>query len=418
MAPSKGVLLAHTDFPLYVVRPLDERHFLVAGGGGQAKTGISNAIEIYELKSTKDGVKSTNICRHDTGSRAVMNCASYYDGRHHHLATGEDELCHTYSVKYKVVSPVESEKDQQDGVKHRKPEKSTSLKDVTNINGDTASKQLTFQIEEKGSVVTDFSGDGGFQKCVRFSPLMTHLVTGGADGYLRFWKYPELEKVWEVYAHKHEIDDLDFSPDGSKIITVSRDKNASLWGANNGKKISDIFWTQKSSELYRFRACRYGLIEGKKDKFNFYTVNIPVTRSAKSHCYIGLWDSSKYLLKKAASVGTEVVSAFAVSNEGIYLGVGSISGSVSVYVSFSLQRLYHVKEAHSIFVTNVEFMPCSEAMKVITGNQDFNLLSISADNTIRLHQCPERSSFHPIWLLIALVFVLYAMFYLMSEMGL
>lgn len=44
MAPSKGVLLAHTDFPLYTVRSLDERHFLVAGGGGQAKTGIANAI--------------------------------------------------------------------------------------------------------------------------------------------------------------------------------------------------------------------------------------------------------------------------------------------------------------------------------------------------------------------------------------
>ena len=44
MAPAKGVMLAHTDFPLYTIRSLDERHFLVAGGGGQAKTGVSNAI--------------------------------------------------------------------------------------------------------------------------------------------------------------------------------------------------------------------------------------------------------------------------------------------------------------------------------------------------------------------------------------
>ena len=40
----KGVTVAHTDFPLYTVRMLGERHFLVAGGGGQAKTGIANAI--------------------------------------------------------------------------------------------------------------------------------------------------------------------------------------------------------------------------------------------------------------------------------------------------------------------------------------------------------------------------------------
>lgn len=59
--------------------------------------------------------------------------------------------------------------------------------------------------------------------------------------------------------------------------------------------------------------------------------------------------------------------------------------------SLMLQRLYHVNEAHSIFVTGVEFLPTSEMAKAITGNQEFNLLSISADNTVRLHQDPERS---------------------------
>ena len=44
MAPVKGSLLANTDFPLYAVRALGDRHFLVAGGGGQAKTGVPNAI--------------------------------------------------------------------------------------------------------------------------------------------------------------------------------------------------------------------------------------------------------------------------------------------------------------------------------------------------------------------------------------
>ena len=44
MASEKGSLLARSDFPLYVVKALDERHFLVAGGGGAAKTGVSNAI--------------------------------------------------------------------------------------------------------------------------------------------------------------------------------------------------------------------------------------------------------------------------------------------------------------------------------------------------------------------------------------
>ena len=44
MAPVKGDLLARSDFPMYLVSSLGERHFLVAGGGGQAKTGVANAI--------------------------------------------------------------------------------------------------------------------------------------------------------------------------------------------------------------------------------------------------------------------------------------------------------------------------------------------------------------------------------------
>jgi len=41
---AKGVTLAATDFPLYTFRMVGDRHFLVAGGGGAAKTGVPNAI--------------------------------------------------------------------------------------------------------------------------------------------------------------------------------------------------------------------------------------------------------------------------------------------------------------------------------------------------------------------------------------
>lgn len=44
MAPKKGIILAKTDFPLYVVRSLGRNHFLIAGGGGSAKTGVSNTV--------------------------------------------------------------------------------------------------------------------------------------------------------------------------------------------------------------------------------------------------------------------------------------------------------------------------------------------------------------------------------------
>lgn len=51
-----------------------------------------------------------------------------------------------------------------------------------------------------------------------------------------------------------------------------------------------------------------------------------------------------------------------------------------------------MKEAHSIFVTGVEFMPSSEGARAVTGGQDFTLLSISADNTIKIHQVAPRGT--------------------------
>ena len=46
---TKCSLLARVNYPLYSVKSISERHILVAGGGGQSKTGIANTCEIYEL---------------------------------------------------------------------------------------------------------------------------------------------------------------------------------------------------------------------------------------------------------------------------------------------------------------------------------------------------------------------------------
>ena len=60
---------------------------------------------MYEVKQLEDKLLASSICRHDTGTKAVMNGCCHYDGRKHVLAAGLDEHCHIYTLKYKVVSP-------------------------------------------------------------------------------------------------------------------------------------------------------------------------------------------------------------------------------------------------------------------------------------------------------------------------
>ena len=41
---NRGDLAAKINFPLYAVKMLTDRHFIVAGGGGAAKTGVPNGF--------------------------------------------------------------------------------------------------------------------------------------------------------------------------------------------------------------------------------------------------------------------------------------------------------------------------------------------------------------------------------------
>ena len=41
--------LLNTNFPLYTVDILDKDHFVIAGGGGSAKTGVPNALVGFQL---------------------------------------------------------------------------------------------------------------------------------------------------------------------------------------------------------------------------------------------------------------------------------------------------------------------------------------------------------------------------------
>jgi len=48
---------------------------------------------------------------------------------------------------------------------------------------------------------------------VSFSPDSRLVVTGGADGVLRVWNFPEMQLRSSINASKKEIADIDISPD-------------------------------------------------------------------------------------------------------------------------------------------------------------------------------------------------------------
>lgn len=467
MAPSKsGELLARVNFPLYSLNVITERHILVAGGGGKSRTGIPNKIEIYELVPTKTTCKAEPVTRYSTGDCAIMNSTVFFHkGRKSFaLAAGADEHCRMYTMRYCLLDdcyeedaadgksdprgrrgsstttlrrrlrtesssssskergegdkPEKVENGLPNGLAHEPAESSAKPEPDTNAN----SVRIGFSIRQTDSFQTDFSPkQEPFQKVVRFAPETEVLFTGGADGCLRAWKYPQYTPIYKVQAHEDELDDLCISPDESKVVTVSRDGHGYVWDAADGKKVCELIFTApgSSSEKYLFRACRFGITEGDKNNYRLFTISNPAVRKKPaSRCYLTKWDMQRWVPEKIQSTGSDVLSSLAVSEDGRFLGIGHLSGAVEVYIAFSLQRLYRAEHAHNIFVTGLEFLKSCDETRRLAGNYDASLISISVDNHIVAHHIPYPATTGVMGLVAMFVGVILMVYLLMDFIGL
>ncbi|KAG8182785.1 hypothetical protein JTE90_018658 [Oedothorax gibbosus] len=424
-------LLARVNFPLYAVHVLTERHILVAGGGGSAKTGIRNVIEIYELINDGSTCRAESVTHYETGSEAIMNCVIHNAGKYYLLFAGMEGNCHVYKIKYGIsdegMSIDSKQSGKPDNVKLRRKNKtdaadtgpSVTESDKPDANANVIHSKLFFDISKIDSFQTDFSEEP-FQKLVRFSGSSNFLATGGADGHLRIWKHPKLNKVFDIAAHTDDVDDIDISPDGKQIVSVSRDGYGKVWDAQKGTLISDLKYelSSKASTKYRFRSCRFGIVDDKNDLSLFATLNPAVRSKPPSQCYICKWETKSFVQKKIVAAGTDMFSAMAINDNGRFIGLGTQSGSVKIYIAFSLTQIYNVERVHGIFVTGLEFLPTQEESRRITGGNETSLVSISVDNHVNIHHIPERPTMGILTLVFLFILTLFSIFVIMDTLNL
>nr|XP_060640401.1 prolactin regulatory element-binding protein [Anolis sagrei ordinatus] len=254
-------------------------------------------------------------------------------------------------------------------------------------------------VETLHCVQTDTSPDA-LQKAVCFSSDHSLLATGGVDGFLRVWEFPSMKKALEFQAHDGEIEDIALSPD-NKVVTVGRDFRCCVW--QRDQMVTGLLWNENlpgiPDKAYRYQACRFGAVEDQGQALRLYTVQIPHKRERRPPpCYLTKWDGHSFLPLLTRPCGNEVVSCLSVSDTGTFLGLGTVTGSVAIFVAFSLQRLYYVREAHGIVVTAVAFLPETPELR---KENEAALLSVAVDSRCHVHRIPCRRSF-PVWLLLLL----------------
>ncbi|NXH14346.1 PREB protein, partial [Bucco capensis] len=154
-----------------------------------------------------------------------------------------------------------------------------------------------------------------------------------------------MKKKLEFKAHDGEIEDIALGPD-NKVVTAGRDFQCCVW--QQDQLVMGLHWNENlpgiPDKAYRYQACH---------------------------------------------------------DSGTFLGLGTVTGSVAIHIAFSLQRLYYVKEAHGIVVTDVAFVPESQGGRELLAGNEAALLSVAVDSRCKLHLLPSRRSL-PVWLLLLL----------------
>lgn len=335
-----------------------------------------------------------NFAIHNEGRRAYLcagqesHCQMYIVNPRITNAQGEDVISEKYySDKYlgsenglrsRVGRPLDANDgndDDDDG--NRKPnghvdfdnnesghkETKTNRKNSAekSSNDDDLFRVLKFDVKSADSVQTDFLQTEPLQRVIRISGNGSLMATGGTDGYLRIWSFPQMLQTltvkyvydnrfivvsfihlliyfYFIRAHSMEIDDLDISPDSKHIVSIAKDGLAIIWELSTGNKVCELQWpASKGTAKYLFKRCRYGTVESQKDQHRLFSISNPLGKVGKQKGFLQQWDSSTGKLRLAVDM-EESLAALTVRDDGRFVAIGTMfSGSVSMYIAFSLQ---------------------------------------------------------------------------------
>lgn len=164
-------------------------------------------------------------------------------------------------------------------------------------------QRLHFDIQAADVVQTDFlSNAEPLQRVVRISGNGRLMATGGTDGQLRIWAFPQIKLTSTLPAHNKEIDDLDFSPDCKYIVSISKDAQGVVWDLNTGKMHHKLQWQTPEGAKYLFKRCRYGTVEAHKDNYRLFTIANPLGKVGKQRGFLQQWDSTNGQLRTAVPI--------------------------------------------------------------------------------------------------------------------
>ena len=99
-----------------------------------------------------------------------------------------------------------------------------------------------------------------------FSPDGTMLVSGSRDKTIKFWEIPSGQLIRTVEAHDGGVHTVTFSPDGKVLASCSDDTTIKLWDSSTGNLICTLQGHTGPVRSIAFSSDGRRLVSGSHDK--------------------------------------------------------------------------------------------------------------------------------------------------------
>ncbi|KAJ3030221.1 UNVERIFIED_CONTAM: hypothetical protein HDU68_009745 [Siphonaria sp. JEL0065] len=301
----------------------------VGGGGGASRSGVKNTVAIYSVN--EHTLTLEQVTKHEFGS-------------------DED------SVQSIAVHP--KEKTIIVGANNSLEQINQGINNncrIFTLKNDS----LLFQ----AAISTVDGLKDSFQKVARFSPDGKFLLTGGTDGKLSLWSWPECNIVIPSMDIEGDISDAIFDSSSSMVVAVSS-KKCFVINIAKGKTVWSIDKpvVSQSSDAAEFRSARFG--SGSNEGYLFMAVNA----KSRKQAYVCKWKVDKWAMERSRLVAGRPITAFTISNDGEHLAFGAADSSVNVLTGKNLKSILKIPNAHNFPITSLAFSPTGQT--VVSGSAD------------------------------------------------
>ncbi|XP_022882083.1 SEC12-like protein 2 [Olea europaea var. sylvestris] len=280
-------------------------HIVLAGGGGEGRSGIPNALLVSAFDFTSNSLSDQPVGKIGTGSDLPYRIAVHPGGEG--LICSLPKSCRWFDWD------------------------STTSKDEHSLSLKSSEKVLE-KLEDVGQ-----------QLALTFNNEGTLLAVGGEDGKLRVFKWPEMEiTLDEANAHA-SVKDLDFSPDGNFLASVGSGPGR-IWKVATETSIASL--PKENDEIFGF--CRFSR-SGDSNPVLY------VTAMRSKGGSIVKWETTSWKRISSTHIVRDPISAFNVSSDGKLLVVGTIQGDIWIINSASMRVQSVVRKAHLGLVTALAF---------------------------------------------------------------